>query len=126
MCDTKYNHVVIPAIWWLFIKLHLVSLKLSSVSVQDGFCCVCWSDLQVAGLVVQGGPGAEAGLGPRAADPPRLVVRPAELPPLHRVRSPLHALTREEENKNNTARKLNDFCLNLQIPVHLFRFGKSK
>lgn len=39
------------------------------------------SDLQVPGLVVQGGPGAEEGLGRL-----RVVVGPAELPPLHRVR----------------------------------------
>lgn len=39
------------------------------------------SDLQVPGLVVQGGPAAEEGLGRL-----RVVVGPAELPPLHRVR----------------------------------------
>lgn len=41
-----------------------------------------WSDLQVAGPVVQGGPRAEAGPGPQAA----VTAGPAELPPVHRVR----------------------------------------
>lgn len=74
------NNLASPAILWLLIQINVMLLK---VLLSLEF----WSDLQVARLVVQRSPGAEAGSGPQAPDLLRVVVGAAELPLLHRVRA---------------------------------------
>lgn len=64
----------------LLIKYHKIYLQ----GVYHGPHSI--SDLQVDPLVVQGSPAAEAGVGQQGAGLLRLIVRPAQLPPLHRVR----------------------------------------
>lgn len=66
---------------------HIVANKVSqslSAGAQGGARCI--SDLQVAPLIAEGSPAAEAGVGPQVAGLQRLGVRSAQLPPLRRAR----------------------------------------
>lgn len=58
----RINYWVFPAIWWLLenAELYLNVIK-SLIHARPGES-VSGSDLQVPGLVVQGGPAAEEGL----------------------------------------------------------------
>ena len=89
------NYRVFPAIWWLLEHTELyLNVSKSLIHARPGGS-VSGSDLQVPGLVVQWDPGAEEGLGRL-----RVVVGPAELPPLHRVRGRSQARFHVEKIQN--------------------------